>query len=92
MVLFCLSKCSVHLVCCAYCVVLGDVCTTSSHERAMALSRPVFKDTSDYGELQFRTAFAVKQMQQLHLQAEIDKLDEELQTAKRRKRRMAAIM
>ncbi|KAH9371963.1 hypothetical protein HPB48_022477 [Haemaphysalis longicornis] len=55
---------------------------------------------SDDGELQFWTAFAVKeaaiyqlQMQQQHLQAEIDEIDEELQqTAKRRKLRMAAIM
>ncbi|KAH9367270.1 hypothetical protein HPB48_013501 [Haemaphysalis longicornis] len=52
------------------------------------------------GELQFWTAFAVKeaaiyqlQMQQQHLQAEIDEIDEGLrQTAKRRKLRMAAIM
>ncbi|KAH9363746.1 hypothetical protein HPB48_006766 [Haemaphysalis longicornis] len=66
----------------------------------MALSRPVFNDTSDDGELQFLTALAVKQaaiyqlqMQQKHLQAEIEEIDEELrQTAKRRKLRMAAIM
>ncbi|KAH9368356.1 hypothetical protein HPB48_022586 [Haemaphysalis longicornis] len=64
----------------------------------MALSRPVFNDTSDDGELQFLTALAVKQaaiyqlqMQQQHLQAEIEEIDEELrQTAKRRKLQMAA--
>lgn len=59
----------------------------------MALSRPALSDPYDNDEL---TAFVLMyqlHMEQLHLQAEIDELDEELrQMAMRRKLRMLAIM